>query len=169
MARYNRIQRLPPASASQLAQHRRLGRVAAFGRHAAGRSGAGQEAAVGFTGAVATELKVRPAVCGGLMLGLAHAVGRRGILAGMEGPNPQRRWYCPTPTWLVYASLLVTGILFLSERWRWFPFNAHKGWTVLVAVAGVGAVLMVMLLCFLVAARAGRGRGSAVQLAGGPD
>ena len=55
------------------------------------------------------------------------------------------------PSWLVYGSLLVTGLLFLSERWRWFPFNAHKGWTVLAAVAGVGMVLAMMGLWFVVA------------------
>ena len=63
----------------------------------------------------------------------------------------QSRWRCfyPTPAWLVYASLLVTAILFFSERWRWFPFNEHKGWTVLMAVTGVGVVLLLMLLWFL--------------------
>ena len=55
------------------------------------------------------------------------------------------------PAWLVFGSLAVTGLLFLSERWRWFPFNEHKGWTVLVAVAGVGVVLLAMLLWWLVA------------------
>jgi len=43
------------------------------------------------------------------------------------------------------------GILCLSERYGWFPFNANKGWTVLIAVAAVGAVLIVMLLWFAVA------------------
>jgi len=62
-----------------------------------------------------------------------------------------RRFFCPTPAWLVYSSLAVTGLLFLSERWRWFAFNEHKGWTVLLAVAGVGVVLLLMLLWFLVA------------------
>jgi hypothetical protein len=68
----------------------------------------------------------------------------------MDAPE-KRRWYCPTPGWLVFGSMAVTGLLFLSERWRWFPFNEHKGWTVLVAVAGVGVVLGVMLLWWLVA------------------
>ncbi len=63
----------------------------------------------------------------------------------------KHRWFCPAPSWLVYGSILATGLLFLSERWQWFPFNAHKGWTVLVAVAGVGAVLAVMLAWWVVA------------------
>ena len=66
-------------------------------------------------------------------------------------PKPGLRSFCPTPAWLVYALLAITAILFLSERWRWFPFNEHKGWTVLLAVAGVGVVLLLMLAWFLVA------------------
>ena len=69
----------------------------------------------------------------------------------MSESQPQRRWFCPTPAWLVYASLLLTAILFLSERWRWFAFNEHKGWTVLLAVAGVGVALLLMLAWFLAA------------------
>ena len=69
---------------------------------------------------------------------------------GMDTPE-KRCWYCPTPGWLVYGSLAVTGLLFLSEKWRWFWFNEHKGWTVLIAVAGVGVVLGLMLLWWLVA------------------
>ena len=69
---------------------------------------------------------------------------------GMDTPE-KRRWYRPTPGWLVCGSLAVTGLLFLSERWRWFPFNERKGWTVLAAVAGVGVVLMAMLLWWFVA------------------
>ena len=107
---------------------------------------------------------------------------RRDILAGMETPE-KRRWYCPTPGWLVLGSLAVTGLLFLSEKWRWFGFNEHKGWTVLIAVAGVGVVLLAMLLWLLVALVfrwrfqfsirtllvLTRGGGLAVQLAGSGD
>ncbi len=67
----------------------------------------------------------------------------------MDTPEVKGRWYRPTPAWLVLGSLAVTGLLFLSERWQWFPFNAHKGWTVLIAVAGVGVVLAVMLAVML--------------------
>jgi len=49
-----------------------------------------------------------------------------------------RRFFYPTPSWLVILSLAVTNILFLSERFQWFGFNTHKGWTVLIAVASVG-------------------------------
>ena len=37
-------------------------------------------------------------------------------------------------------------MLWLSERFQWFGFNHHKGWTVLIAVAAVGAAAIVMLL-----------------------
>ena len=68
----------------------------------------------------------------------------------MDTPE-KRRWYCPMPGWLVFGSMAVTVLLFLSERWRWFPFNEHKGWTVLIAVAAVGMLLASMLLWFVVA------------------
>jgi len=63
----------------------------------------------------------------------------------------KHRWFCPAPSWPVYASLLMTCLLFFSDRWQWFPFNAHKGWTALAAVAGVGVVLLVMGLWWAVA------------------
>ena len=49
------------------------------------------------------------------------------------------------------ALLAVEGLLWLSERFQWFPFNAHKGWTVLIGVAVVGVVLALMLLWFVLA------------------
>ena len=63
----------------------------------------------------------------------------------MPIPKPQRRFFYPTPAWLVVFSLAVTGILFLSERFQWFPLNSHKGWTVLIAVAVIGVALLPML------------------------
>ena len=65
--------------------------------------------------------------------------------------QPQRRWFYPTPAWLVFGSLAVTGLLFLSEKGRWFSFNEHKGWTVLVAVVGIGVLLLLMLVWFVTA------------------
>ena len=64
----------------------------------------------------------------------------------MDAPE-KRRWYCPTPGWLVLGSLAVTGLLWLSNWLGWW----HKGYAVLVAVAGVGTVLAGMLLWWLVA------------------
>ena len=55
----------------------------------------------------------------------------------MNEPNrdlskPSGPWYRPVLAWLIYVSLGVSGLLYLSERRRWFPFNEHKGWTVLI-------------------------------------
>ena len=63
----------------------------------------------------------------------------------------RRRWLRLTPDRVVWALLPLEGLLILSEWFRWFPFNQHKGWTVLVAIAGLGAVLLLMFLWFLAA------------------
>ena len=63
----------------------------------------------------------------------------------------KRRWFSPTPGWLVLALLAVEGFLWLSERFQWFWFNEKNGWTVLIAVASVGILLGLMLLWFAVA------------------
>ena len=47
--------------------------------------------------------------------------------------------------------LAAEGVLWLSERFRWFAFNQHKGYTVLIAVASVGGSLLLMLFWFLFA------------------
>ena len=69
----------------------------------------------------------------------------------MTAPDSKPRCFHPTPAWLVILSLAVTGFLFLSQRYRWFSFNEHKGWTVLIAVAGLGVAMILMLLWFVVA------------------
>ena len=48
------------------------------------------------------------------------------------------RWFFPTPGRLLAVLLAVEALLWLSERFRWFAFNQHKGSTVLIAVASVG-------------------------------
>ncbi len=53
--------------------------------------------------------------------------------------KPIQRWLRPTPDRLVIGLLIVEGLLWLSERFQWFPFNHHKGYTVLVTVATVAA------------------------------
>ena len=47
--------------------------------------------------------------------------------------------------------LVAECLLWLSERFRWFSFNTHKGWTVLIVVAFVGLALLLMLLWFAAA------------------
>src|SRR5208283_2778259 len=61
------------------------------------------------------------------------------------------RWFRPTPGSLAVLSLTATGLLFLSERFDWFAFNRHKGWTVLIAVAAIGVELFLLLLWFIAA------------------
>ncbi len=68
-----------------------------------------------------------------------------------DAPEPKCRWYRLTPDRLVVGLLGVEGLLLLSERFRWFPFNQHKGWTVLVAVAVVGLTLLLLFFWFLAA------------------
>ena len=74
-----------------------------------------------------------------------------GYNAGMADDLPKCRWFCPTPGWLVLGLLAVEGFLFLSERFQWFAFNAHKGWTVLITLASVGVFLLLMLFWFAIA------------------
>ena len=69
-------------------------------------------------------------------------------MMGMSDSIPQRRWLRPTPGRLVLGLLVVEGLLFLSERFHWFAFNEHKGWTVLIAVASVSLAMLLMLLWF---------------------
>ena len=69
----------------------------------------------------------------------------------MTSPTIKPRWFVPTPGRLLRLLLAVEGFLVLSERFQWFAFNQHKGWTVLIAVASVGVFLLLMLLWFLAA------------------
>jgi hypothetical protein len=54
----------------------------------------------------------------------------------------------PTPAWLIYGLLVVEGLHWLSERYRWFWFNERKGWTVLVAVSSVGVTMLIISAWF---------------------
>jgi biotin transporter BioY len=65
--------------------------------------------------------------------------------------RPLRRLFRPTPDRLVLALLALEGFLWLSERFRWFALNQHRGWTVLVAVAALAVFLLLMLGWFLLA------------------
>jgi len=67
-----------------------------------------------------------------------------------EAPKPKRRWYQFTPDRFVLALLAVEVFLLLSERFQWFTFSGHKGWTVLISLAAVGAAVLFLPLWFLV-------------------
>jgi hypothetical protein len=66
-------------------------------------------------------------------------------------PKQKPRWFHLTPGRLLVVLLVVEAVLLLSERFHWFPFNEHKGWTVLIALAAVGVFLLLMLIWFVFA------------------
>jgi hypothetical protein len=68
-----------------------------------------------------------------------------------EVTHPKRRWLRPTPGWLPAVLLVVEGFLLVSQRFHWFAFNEHKGWTVLLAAASVGVAMLLMLLWLVIA------------------
>lgn len=68
-----------------------------------------------------------------------------------DAPELRPRWYHLTPDRLILALLSVEGLLWLSEQFQWFPFNEHKGWTVLIAIASIGVFLLLMLGWFFAA------------------
>jgi hypothetical protein len=63
----------------------------------------------------------------------------------------QPRWYRLTPDRLVLLLLAVEGLPWLSERFEWFAFNRHKGWTLLIAMAAIAVAMVLMFLWFLAA------------------
>jgi hypothetical protein len=71
-------------------------------------------------------------------------------MGGMPCPTPNHRWYHVTPARFFLGLLVVQVFLLLSARFQWFPFNEHKGWTVLIAVGVVGLAVLLMLLWGLV-------------------
>ena len=69
----------------------------------------------------------------------------------MTDPTPPPPLVPLRPDRCVLGLLALEGSLLLSAWFRWFPFNQHKGWTVLITIAGVGAALFLMFLWFLAA------------------
>ena len=63
-------------------------------------------------------------------------------------PQAKRRWHRLTPDRFLMALLPIVGLLWLSERFRWFAFNEHKNWTVLIALAVVCVAVVTLLLWF---------------------
>ena len=61
------------------------------------------------------------------------------------------RWYRITPDRLASAILVIDAFLLLSERFDWFILGQRKGWPVLIAVVGVAAFIVVMLLWLIAA------------------
>jgi hypothetical protein len=63
------------------------------------------------------------------------------------------RWFHPTPGRLIACVLVLEGLLFLADWFRWLP----KGYAALVAVAAVLGFMALMLLMLAVAAPHGCG------------
>ena len=78
--------------------------------------------------------------------GLGYTVG---MAAASE--KARRRWFRLTPDRCVLGLLALEGFLLLSAWFRWFPFNQHKGYAVLITIASVGVFLLLMFLWFLAA------------------
>ena len=49
----------------------------------------------------------------------------------------------------VVLLLALEGLLILSERFEWFAFNRHKGWTMLIAVEAVALIMLLTAFWFL--------------------
>ncbi len=71
-------------------------------------------------------------------------------MSRMEAQTATRRWYLPTPAWLVWGPAVAAGVLYACERWRWFPEHYQKGWPVLLAVAVAAAVMALLPAWMLV-------------------
>jgi hypothetical protein len=79
------------------------------------------------------------------------AVQKRFCARVAAAPRMMLGRFYPSPSWLVGGSLTFTAFLFTSERYQWFFFNQHRGWTVLIALAGMGAVLLLISSWFILA------------------
>jgi hypothetical protein len=75
----------------------------------------------------------------------------RSLLNDMPTPAANSRWFRVTPDRCVLGLLALEAFLLLSQWFQWFPFNEHKGWSVLIAVAIVGAFFVLMFLWFVLA------------------
>jgi hypothetical protein len=64
-------------------------------------------------------------------------------------PDVRSHWYRPTPDRLIILLLLVECLLWLSNRCAWPAW--HKGYAVLVGVAGVGVALAALTLGYFAA------------------
>jgi hypothetical protein len=65
--------------------------------------------------------------------------------------STSNRWFCITPSRVAFFLLVVEVLLWLSERFQWFPFNRHRGYTILFVVECVGPGVIVIFLWLLVA------------------
>jgi hypothetical protein len=69
----------------------------------------------------------------------------------MGDTAPKLRWYRVTPDRIISGLAVVEGLLALLERLHSSLFDSHTGWPVLIAIATIGAGLIMLLLWFLLA------------------
>ena len=67
-----------------------------------------------------------------------------------DAPAPDSPWSSLIPNCLFLAFFLAECLLWLSERFLWFDFSAHQGWTVLLALATAAVALLLTVASFLV-------------------
>jgi hypothetical protein len=68
----------------------------------------------------------------------------------MGDSEPKRRWFHPTPGWLLLVLLLTTSFLCLADHYQWFEFNQIREFSGLLIFASIGFVLYLILLWFLI-------------------
>lgn len=61
--------------------------------------------------------------------------------------SAKRLWYASSTGKFVGCVLLLQAILYLSQHFQWFPFNHHKGYTVLIAVVATAAAIGLLFAC----------------------
>jgi hypothetical protein len=65
----------------------------------------------------------------------------------MPTPEPKLRWFHSTPSRFLLIILAWEGVLFLFEQFHW----VQKGWSVIIAIASLGAALSFLILWFIFA------------------
>lgn len=66
----------------------------------------------------------------------------------MSAGESPLHWYHLTADRFVLGLLAGEVFLLLSEHFQWFPFNAKKGWTVLIGLAVLSLAILVLLAWF---------------------
>jgi len=70
---------------------------------------------------------------------------------GQTAASTLRRWLTPTIAKVLGSIMVVQMGLYVSQAYRWFPFNREKGWTVLITLAVTAILLSLFAFGLLVA------------------
>jgi uncharacterized membrane protein YciS (DUF1049 family) len=66
--------------------------------------------------------------------------------ANTSSESVRLAWYRPTIGKFLFALFALEIALYVSEQYRWFEFNRHKNWTVLINVAVMAVALLLIAL-----------------------